>query len=117
MTAPVYQTCMASTAVTDIIGNRLYEDEAEQGVAKPYAVFQHIGGDPENYINQTPDLDSHIIQISGYAKEQEDRDNLLIALRDAIEPVAHIIAWRGKGREQATRLYSFSFDVEWMVNR
>ena len=39
------------------------------------------------------------------------------ALRDAVEPVAHIVAWRGESRDVDTRLYRYSFDVDWLVNR
>ncbi|MCX4186772.1 DUF3168 domain-containing protein [Methylophaga sp. OBS4] len=117
MTPPVFQTCMASTAVTDIIGDRLYQDEAEQGVNAPFVVWQMIGGTPENYINQLPDLDSYNIQFDCYAKDQYTVETLAKSLRDAVEPAANIVAWRGTGREQGTRLYRYSFDVEWMVPR
>ncbi|MGL4711664.1 MAG: tail completion protein gp17, partial [Shewanella sp.] len=46
--APIFVVCRASTAVTDLLGTnptRLYPfGQAPQNVAKPYAVWQVIGG-------------------------------------------------------------------------
>lgn len=120
MIPPVYQTCTASAAVTAILGSdpaRLYQDQAEQGVNSPFSVWTLIGGLPENYIDRVPDLDSFSIQFDCYAKTQAEVEALARALRDVIEPVAHIVAWRGTTQEQGTRLYRYSFDVEWMVQR
>lgn len=51
MTPPIVQACLQSPAVTALLGvgtgMRLYSfGEAEQGVAKPYAVWQVVSGSP-----------------------------------------------------------------------
>lgn len=121
MYAPIFTTASASSAVKALIGTspvRLYLfGEAPQGVAKPYAVWQTISGTPENYINQVPDIDSYTLQIDIYAATASSARAVAQALRDAIEPVAHIVRWGGESRDEATGNYRFSYDVDWFVKR
>lgn len=120
MYAPIFTVCSASTAVKAVIGNpiRLYAfGEAPQGVAKPYAVWQVVGGSPENYLNQVPDADSYSLQVDVYGDNAASVRGVAEALRDAIEPVAYITAWRGESRDTETRDYRYSFDIDWYVLR
>ncbi|NCG69444.1 DUF3168 domain-containing protein, partial [Vibrio parahaemolyticus] len=82
----------------------------------PYALWQMIGGAPENYVNQRPDIDGFSVQIDVYADTVADAMNVAEKLRDAIEPHAYVVAWRGTVREPGTRLYRYSFDVDWLVS-
>lgn len=84
---------------------------------KPYAVWQIVGGDPFNYINQVPDIDGYAVQVDVYADTVSDARNAAEALRDAIEPVAHITSWRGEMRDPTTKDYRYSFDVDWLTPR
>lgn len=93
---------------------------APQGVAKPYAVWRQVYGSPENYIGDTPDIDSYGIQVDVYASPTQGSAvarNVAQALRDAIEPAAHIVAWRGESRDPETKNYVYSFDCDWIVPR
>lgn len=121
MIPPIFQTVSNFTAATNILGSspcRFYPaGNAPQNVAKPYATYQVISGLPENYLNQTPDVDEIIIQISCYAERYDDLITLIYALRDAVETVAHIDGWGKSERESETMLYGFSFDVAWHVKR
>lgn len=88
----------------------------------PYAVWRFSFGAPENYLTNTPDIDSQTLQVNVYAADvigqrSEKARQIAEALRDAIEPLAHITAWRGESRDPDTRSYVFSFDVDWWVNR
>lgn len=102
-------------------GLRFYAfGRAPQGVVYPYAVWQLIGGQPENYVNQVPDIDTFGVQIDVYATQSQGADmarNVAEAVRDAIEPVAHITAWTGEFIDPDTKNHRFSFDSEWIVNR
>lgn len=94
--------------------------EAPQNTPLPYAVWQTRGGSPENYLNQVPDMDLFSIQIDVYASPAQGPSrarSVARALRDAIEPVAHIVAWRGESVDPETRNYRSSFDVDWWVRR
>ncbi|STT07338.1 Protein of uncharacterised function (DUF3168) [Klebsiella michiganensis] len=56
MIAPIFSVCAASQAVKDLLGTnpvRLYPfGIQDDNIVYPYAVWQNIGGSPENYLNQ-----------------------------------------------------------------
>ena len=118
---PVFATCAASSAVKALIGTaptRLYLfGMAPQNVAYPYAVWQQVGGVPENYLGQAPDIDSFTTQIDVYANSQAEARAVADALRDAIEPVAHIVRWGAESQDPETKRWRSSFDVDWWTPR
>lgn len=122
MTPPIVKACLQSSAVTALLGAgtdmRLYSfGEAEQGVAKPYAVWQVVSGSPENYLAGRPDLDSVSLQVDVYAITGDSARAVRDAIRDAIELDAYITRWGDEGRDPETKNYRASFDVDWMVHR
>jgi hypothetical protein len=118
MNPPVFTTCMADSTVVGILDDRLYSfGQAPQNAAKPYAVWQMVSGSPENYITGVPDMDQYSVQIDVYAQTAADAREGAEALRNAIEPVAHVVSWRGESREPETQLFRYSFDVDWFVAR
>lgn len=95
---------------------------APDAVIYPYAVWRYTFGTPENYLTNTPDIDSQTLQVNVYAASEDEEGaskvrEIAEALRDAIEPVAHITAWRGESRDPDTRSYVFSFDVDFWTPR
>lgn len=90
---------------------------APQNVAYPYAVWRQVFGNPENYLGDLPDLDNYGIQIDVYATTTDAARAVAKALRDAIEPVAHITAWRGDGTDPETNSKTFTFEVDWKTPR
>ncbi|MDV9030571.1 DUF3168 domain-containing protein [Pseudomonas sp. RAC1] len=122
MTPPIVEACAASAAVTALLGAgvdmRLYSfGEAEEGVAKPYAVWQLITGDPENYLAGRPDVDSFTLQVDIYGTTGTSVRSVRDAIRDAIELRANITRWGGESRDPTTKNYRTSFDVDWIVRR
>lgn len=121
MYPPIFQTCVAAIAVRTVFGTsptRLYPfGEAPQDVALPYAVWQIVGGSPENYIGETPDVDRLSVQVDVYGETPTAARAAAEALRNAIEPVAYITAWCGESTDKDTGRKRFSFDVEWHVSR
>lgn len=121
MFPPVFQTVAADSDCQTNLGvtpTRFYPfGEAPTGVAKPYAVWSVVTGSPENYINEVPDFDTWAIQIEVFAETADAARDAAEALRNAVEPEAHVVAWRGESRDVETRLYRYSFDVDWMVSR
>lgn len=125
MFPPIFSTCnVAGVQALLKTGSgplRLYAfGSAPQDVAKPYAVWRQVFGSPENYLGDTPDMDSFGVQIDVYALPSQGgtvaRD-VAKALRDAIEPHAYITAWRGESRDPETQNFVYSFDTEWLVDR
>ena len=121
MYPPLFAICAADSTLTALIGTNPVRcfpfEEAKQGVALPYMVWQVIAGIPENYINQAPDTDNVVVQVDIYGATVASARDVAIAARDAIEPHAHITSWRGESQDEETKLYRVSFDVEWWLNR
>jgi hypothetical protein len=121
MFPPLFARAAASGAVTSLLGTnptRLYLfGEAPQNVVKPYAVWQIVGGYPYNYLNGVPTMDFFRTQVDVYGATASSALAAAQALRDAFEPVAHVVSWRGELRDATTQNYRYSFDVEWHVAR
>lgn len=93
---------------------------APQAPTYPYAVWRQIGGQPENYLGDLPDIDNYVVQIDVYAKDVQSAQiarNVAKALRDALEPVSHITRWGGESRDPETKSYVITFDVDFWTPR
>lgn len=121
MYPPIYTVCKADAGVTAQLGSpepRLYAfGEAPQDDALPYAVWRIPTGAPENYINQVPDIDNWTVQVDVYAARGSQAIDAAEALRDAIEPHAHIVRWGAQDTDPDTGNRHISFDVSWFVPR
>lgn len=121
--APIFALANTSSAVKGLLktGNgplRFYLfGEADQNTPKPYAVWQTVGGSPENYLGQVPDIDSWTVQVDAYANDAVSARNVATALINALEPAAHVTSYNGEYREIETRLYRFSFTVDFITPR
>ncbi|APC45952.1 hypothetical protein QHH_40 [Halomonas phage QHHSV-1] len=121
MQPPIFPVCAADPAVTALLGTgptRLYPfGEAPQGVALPYAVWQVVTGSPENFLGDRPDIDGLTVQVDVYAATGSSAIEVAEALRDAIEPHAHIVRWGGQETDPDTSRRRIGFDVDWFVPR
>lgn len=123
--APLFSLAVDTPQVLAMLGSnptRLYPfgDSPQKGqplYGRPYAVYQTVYGSPQNYLNQSPDVDNWGVQVDVYAEQVSDaraiRDALLIAWEDQ----GHVVAWNGDGREPNTKLYRISFTVEFWTPR
>lgn len=120
MYPPVYALVRDDPAVQAVLGNepRVYPfGQAPQAPVKPYVVWQVVAGSPENYINETPNIDSFVVQIDVYADTAAQVRSAGVSMRNALERHAHVVSWRGEDREQDTNLYRLSFDVDFWTTR
>lgn len=121
MIPPIFPVCAASQAVTDLLGSdpvRLYPFGMQNdNVTYPYAVWQNIGGEPENFLNQSPDIDRFSLQVDAYGNTDEEVISVAMAIRNAIQDKANITRWGGQPRDPNTNRYRYSFDVDWFVKR
>jgi hypothetical protein len=121
MFPPIFEVCAANAAVTALLGSvptRLYKfGEAPQGVQLPYAVWQTIGGFPQNYLDSAPDADQFSIQIDVYASTADSATAVAQAIRNAIQRRANIVSWGGTDRDPSTRNFRYGFSVDWIVRR
>jgi hypothetical protein len=121
MYPPIFAVCAANATVTGLLGLapvRLYPaGEAPPKPTKPYAVWQMVDGTPENYLGTLPDIDSWSVQLDVYADTLEEARDVAEALRDAIEPVAHVTRFSTEGRDPDTNNYRYSMDSDWWLDR
>jgi len=122
MTPPIFQICSQAAAVTALLSSgadlRLYSfGEAPEGVTKPYAVWQLVNGDPENYLAGRPDADGFTLQVDVYGTTSTSVRQVRDAIRDAIELRAYVTRWGAESRDSATKNFRTSFDVDWIVRR
>lgn len=122
MMPPVFAVLSASTPVTVLLGSppnmRLFPfGEANQDTVKPYATWQLISGIPSNYINQLPDVDDFRIQIDIWAATMASALSVAQAIRDAVEPHAHIVNAGNATRDTETRTYRYMIDAEFFTER
>ena len=121
MDVPFYTVCKADPAVQALLGGtspRIYPfGAAPQTVAKPYAVYQWIGGSPFNMMNCRPDADRASLQVDVYGSTAASSTAAAEAIRYAVELDSYITSHRGTDREAETLLYRTSFDLDWLVER
>ena len=100
----------------------LFGQNQQQPPVYPYTVWRQIGGSPENYLGQRPDIDSFQTQHDVYVAASDPAGastarTIAAALRDALESAAYVTAWIGDGRDPVTQSYVFTFQVDWLTPR
>ena len=121
MFPPLFEVCSADAQVQSTFGTnpcRVYPfGEAPQQGVTPYVAWRVFGGEPENNLSCPPDMDRFMVEVSVYADQGQEARDGAVAIRDAVEPLAHVTAWAGEGRDETTRLYRVRFLVEWFTER
>jgi hypothetical protein len=121
---PIYELAKASAAVQALLGANprftpfgAAPQKGEPLYGVPYAVYQTIYGSPENYLSQRPDMDNWGVQVDAYARTAPEANAVAVALREALEGVAHVTAYNGDAKDAATGLFRYSFTVEFWTPR
>lgn len=121
MLPPVFTTLKASSAVKAIVGTnppRIYRHgSAPQDTSKPYIVWFLVTGTPENHLSGTPPVDRMTVQVDCYHQTDAGIELMAEAVRDAIEPYAHMTAIPVNEREPETLLYRMAMEFDWFVDR
>lgn len=116
MTPPIFQIIAAAPSVTALLGSnpvRFFPwDQAPEKTERPYATYTYQGL-PENYLDKTPDIDSYDTQVDVWAKTGKECLEVAIAIRDVMEPRAHMTSFGQALREPNTELYRLrmNFDI------
>lgn len=121
MFPPVFQTLKASQAVKDIVGTnppRVYRHGiAPQDVTRPYVTWFIVTGAPENTLSELPAVDRVQVQIDCWHQTDQGIELLALAVRDAVEPYAHMTNYPIDQREPETRLFRMALVFDWFVSR
>lgn len=126
MIVPVF-TLLNVPAVTSIVGsNAIWQDVLPQayGSKRAYITWSIVGGAPENYLDGVPGMDSGRVQIDCWVGEEVSNNtgakvcqNLMLAVRNAIEPSAHMVGTPLSTYEPDTKLYRYLLDFQFWVRR
>ncbi len=121
MLPPLFTTLKASADVKAIVGTnppRIYRHgEAPQDVSRPYVTWQLVGDAPENQLSGLPPTDRSTPQVDCWHQTDAGVELLARAVRDAIEPYAHMTGIVINLREPETRLYRIGMQFDWFVDR
>lgn len=121
MLPPVFVTLKASPAVRNIVGTspaRIYRHgSAPQQTDKPYITWSLVAGTPENQLSGTPTVDRMTVQLDCWHQTDKGVEDMATAVRDAIEPFAHMTAMLVNLREPETKLYRMSLEFDWFNDR
>lgn len=116
MTPTIFQIISATTSVTDLLGTnpvRFFPwDQAPEKSGKPYATYTYQGL-PENTMDKVPQIDDFDTQVDVWAQTGAECLNVAIAIRDVVEPLAHMTSFGQALREPGTELYRLrmNFDI------
>lgn len=120
MLPPVYATLRASAEVLAFVGtdiSRIWRHgEAPQDTAQPYITWS-AAGFPENTLSETPAIDRWAVQVDCWHPGDEDIETMAAAVRDAIEPHAHLISVPINQREPKTLLFRIALQFDWFHGR
>jgi hypothetical protein len=76
-------------ALKGLVGNRVYPDVAPQGVARPYIVYQQVGGRAVNFVDPTvPSKKNARIQVAAWADTRAAASALGRQIEDTLRAAA-----------------------------
>lgn len=122
---PLFTTISGNTDCTSLLGSspvRLYPfgNAPEKGTdfyGLPYATYQTIGGEPENYLQTSPDADRYSIQVDIYAESVSDARAVALAIVAAVQSDCYVTRYSNEARDFETGLFRISLDCAWIVKR
>jgi len=121
MLPPVYRLLHENAAVRALLGDsptRVFgAGTAPQDTTKPYVVWTLITGVPENSLSDLPTHDRMPVQLDCWAVKEADVRVLATAVRDALEPHAHMTGVLLSEREAETKLYRLALQFDFWVAR
>ena len=115
----VYAALKASAAVTAIIGAvpRAYRHgSAPQTPVRPYVTFSFPGGDAENGFDVVSS-DTFRLQVDCWHDSDPGVETLAAAVRAAIEPNAHLVAYTADERDFATQTFRIGLAFDYIAIR
>lgn len=121
MLPPIFTTLKASEEVKNIVGTnppRVYRHgSAPQDTSKPYVTWAVIAGTPENNLSDLPPTDRVAVEVDCWHQTDAGIELLARAVRDAIEPYAHMTAVLIDMREEETKLFRIAMQFDWWLDR
>ena len=123
MFPPVFRTLKASDSVKNIVGTnppRIFRHgAAPQDSERPYLTWIVVSGVPENNLSDLPPVDRITVQVDAWHPTDAGVESLALAVRDAIEPFAHMT--QGPTLDERdlsqSKLFRIAMQFDWFVDR
>jgi hypothetical protein len=99
-------------ALKTLVGNRCYPDVAPEGVARPFIVYQQVGGRSFNFLESAPvGLRNASVQVSCWANSRQAANDLARNAENAMLAIKATALGAFVGvYEEDTRLYGAQQD-------
>ena len=119
MLPPVFTALQASSAVTSIVGTKVYRHgRAPEGTAPPYVTWFLVSAVPEQTLSDAPDLDRCPIQVDCYHQTDAGIEALATAVRLALEAQAVVTSVPINSYDAlGTKLYRIALSADWLLPR
>lgn len=121
MNPPIFSILNASAPVKALLGSgplRVFPwGRAPQNVKLPYAVYGIYNANPENYLDSLPDIDNKGTQVNIYASDADSLEACFAAVRNALEPHAHMTSFATPDQDADTNLYSCRMEFDFWDGR
>jgi hypothetical protein len=118
MFPPVHQTLLQDSTVQSLIGSAIYRhDDAASDIVGDYAVWS-VSGAPLNNLSDLPPVDQWTVSVTVWSDDDQRVETIAQAIRDALEPVAHLISIPVDNRDRgATKRYRITMQFDWWFSR
>lgn len=121
MIPPIFAVLKASPAVLALCGTsptRIYRHgAAPQATAVPYITWSVIVGVPQNTLSELPKIDACTVQIDCWSDDPGTVEDLAVAVRAALEPVAHMTSFGPNSRDFDTQRFRVTMQFDYWLDR
>lgn len=121
MIPPIFQILSDDPAVTGFLGSnplRIFPfSEAPENSLYPYATYTVIFGEPDNSLNDIPLIDKLNTQVDIWGSSAASVLDTAAAVRDALEPHAHMVGTGSMEREPETKSYRVRLEFDFFTER
>ncbi len=121
MLPPVFNLLTAAAPVLALVDRRIYRHgNAPRPTTAPYLTWFQVVAAPENTLSETPTIDRSTIQIDIWVDGPDGdkrAERIAEAVRDALEPHAHMTSAPIDRRDPETRLWRMALEFDFWLPR
>ena len=113
----IYQWLSIDSAITSIVGDKLYANVAPQRVDPPYVIWDMASGFPQNYLGENPGIDHQVVDFRCYSRSAAEAEALATAVRDVVQDRGQSTSSPISEWEFETKLYVVMLSFSFWTNR
>ena len=120
MFPPVHQTLVSDDTLAVLFSGapRVYRHGyVPQGTARPYITWAVPNLVPENTLSELPTMDRSTVQVDVWCEQDALTLQIAKAVRDAIEPHAHLTSQPFDGWDPESKCYRMALQFDWFIPR